>query len=346
MVIEMKITISMVLAIFMCLTISGCQQGTAELPEETQQPMQTEGTKYVYPGEETTMAWSNPAFEDEKYAEGATLSVWVNATKNPEKEYSYSGTVHWVENHENHIFSLLCLPDDYDGTQQYPLLLMVHGYNSNFHEYNFFVNDLNEAGFAVLLFDFRGGSESSSLSDGKLTQMSYDTKLSDIRAMTEYAETLPMADKDNFIFVGHSQGGMMGAIVACTDGLKDRFNGMLLFAPAMWHAEYIEEFGSVDNFPKSYTFLYAKVGRDFLCSAVKYEDIIWENVKNYDFPVKILCGANDDFDLDENMEEILEAFGDGATLEMVEDGHHDFRDDVLPELMPNTILPFLESLKK
>lgn len=342
----MKRAISMILTILICFSISGCQKGTADVSKETPPPEQTEKAEYVYPGEETTMTWSNPAFKDEKYAEGATLSVWVNPIENSDKEYSYSGTVHWVENHENHIFSLLCLPDDYDGTQQYPLLLMVHGYNSNFHEYDCYINDLTGAGFAVLLFDFRGGSDTMGLSDGKLTQMSYDTKLSDIRAMTEYAETLPMADKDNFIFVGHSQGGMMGAIVACTDELKDRFNGMLLFAPAMWHANYLDEFGSVDNFPKSYTFVYATVGRDFLCSAVKYEEIIWDNVKDYGHPVKIFCGTEDEFDLDEDMEAIWQAFGDSATLEMVEGGHHDLRDEAFLEIVPNAIIPYLESLKK
>ena len=335
----MKKIVSLILAACLCFAASGCHQSPADVPETT-------APAYVYPGEDAVMAWKNPAYNDEKYAEGATFSVWVNAKKDPDREYSYSGTVHWVENHGDHIFSLLCLPEDYDGTQKYPLLLAVHGFNATFHDHDYFINYLTDAGFAVLLFDFRGGHVSSTLSDGRLTEMSYDTKLSDIRAMVEFAETLPMADPDNFIFLGHSQGGMMGAITACTDGLKDRFNGMLLCAPAIWHADYLEQYGSIDNLPEADSFIYQTVGRDFLYSAVKYEQIIWDNLKDYDHPVRILCGTSDELHLDQDMEEIFGAFGDKATLEMVEGGYHDFRDDVLPKIMPEIILPFLESLVK
>lgn len=43
----MKKAVSMILAIFMCLTISGCQQEEMKQTEETQQPGQTEGAEYV-----------------------------------------------------------------------------------------------------------------------------------------------------------------------------------------------------------------------------------------------------------------------------------------------------------
>lgn len=331
------IILSVAVIVGLSILLSGC--GT-EMPKETA----TQSQVYVYQGEEVTMAWRNPAYNKPEYAEGAELSVWVNNKNDPSREYSYSGIIHWVENKGNNIFSLLCLPKDYDGTQRYPLLLLVHGYNSNYHEYDYFVNYLTDAGFAVLLFDFRGGHESNSLSDGKLTQMSYDTKLSDIRAMVSFAEALPMIEQENIIFVGHSQGGMMGAITACTEGLKDRFKGMLLLAPGMRHVTYLDEFGSLENLPESYTILYAKVGRDFLYSAIKYEEIVWNEVKDYEYPVKILLGSNDELNKEAGVQEITAAFGENASYEMVEGGYHDFRDDVLPTLMPETILPFLNSL--
>lgn len=319
------------------MILPGC---TGDLPvEPVEQP---EG--YHYPGEEKTMAWKNPAYNKEEYAEGADLFVWVNNKNDTSREYSYSGTVHWVENQGNHIFSLLCLPKDYDETQQYPLLLMVHGYNSNYHEYDYFTNYLTEAGYAVLYFDFRGGHESNTLSDGRLSQMSYDTKLSDLRAMVDFAETLPMLDQDHFIFVGHSQGGMMGAITACTEGLRDRFVGMLLLAPGIRHVTYLDEFGSLDNLPEAYTILYATVGRDFLYSAIKYDQVVWDGMKDYEYPVKILLGTKDELNKEESIQEITASFGENASYEMVEGGYHDFRDDVLPWLMPETILPYLDSL--
>ena len=329
-----------VFSLGICLVLCfACNKSAAIPATETNTPK-----PYEYAGESRVMAWHNPAYEKPEYAEGSDFRVWVSNKSDPDREYTYYGTVHWVENQGNHIFSLLCLPSDYDGTQKYPLLLMVHGYNSTFHEYDYFTNFLTESGYAVLYFDFRGGHASQGLSDGKLIEMSYDTKLSDIRAMTDFAAGLEMVDPDKLIFVGHSQGGMMGMITACDDNLKDRFLGMLLFAPGAGHATYLDEFGSLDNLPDSYSILTEKVGRDFLYSAVKYEQIVWNKLCDYTKPVKIWIGDADEIIPTQTAIDLAAAFGENASYEIVPGGYHDFRGDVLPSLMPDSIIPFLDSL--
>lgn len=332
--------------ILLCITVLLLFTACGKEVKKAENPVDEPVKEYVYPGENRIMSWNNPAYGKEEYAEGNDLRVWVSNQDDPEREYTYHGTIHWVENQGNHIFSLLCLPSDYDGTQKYPLLLMAHGFNSTFQEYNYFTNYLTENGYAVLYFDFRGGHASQGLSDGKLIQMSYDTKLSDIRVMTEYASSLPMADPQKMIFVGHSQGGMMGLITACDEDLKTRFLGMLLFSPYAFRTTYLEEFGSIDNLPDSYSLLMQKVGKDYLYSAIKYDGIIWDGISAYDKPVKIWIGDSDELIPVETAVKLAETFGDNASYEVVPGGFHDFRADVLPKLMPESILPFLNSLVK
>ena len=133
-------------------------------------------------------------------------------------------------------------------------------------------------------------------------------------------------------------------ITACDDNLKERFLGMLLFAPGAGHATYLDEFGSLDNLPDSYTILTEKVGRDFLYSAVKYEQIVWNKLCDYTKPVKIWIGDADEIIPTQTAIDLAGAFGDNASYEIVPGGYHDFRGDVLPSLMPESIIPFLDSL--
>lgn len=329
--------IAAVLSATLLMSLAACSAGDKGVETSSTKP------RYIYPGEDREMTWHNPAYDNEEYAEGATLNVWVSASRDPERDYSYSGEIHWVENHNNHIFTLLCLPEEYDGSQTYPLLLLLHGYNSNFHEYDPMVNFFTEAGYAVLMFDFRGGHASNLLSDGKMTQMSYDTKLSDIRAVLSFAETIPMADKENFILIGHSQGGAMAQIVATDAELKDRFNGMLILAPAPLVTDYDVKYPSAEDIPETIQLLYSTTGRDFVYSAIIYE-AKFEELTDYNKPVLILHGTADEIIKEESSRAVAEKIGDNATFQLVEGGYHDFRDDVLPWLTPETIIPFLDSL--
>lgn len=334
----MKFTkvLAVMLAFLAALSLAACGASTPEATEPTKKA-------YVYPGEDKQMSWHNPAYDKEEYADGAVMNVWVSASKDPERDYSYSGQIHWIENCNNHIFTLLCLPDDYDGSQKYPLLFTMHGYNSNFHEYDPMVKFFTDAGYAVLLFDFRGGHMSNLMSDGKLEQMSYDTKLSDVRAVLGYAETLPMVDLQNFILIGHSQGGAMAQIVAADEQLKDRFNGMLILAPAQITMGLDEKYAEPEDIPESKVMLYATVGRDYIYAAMQHA-ADFEKLPDYNKPVLVLWGTSDEIIPEEAVKTVADQIGDNAVYQQVEGGYHDFRDDVLPQLMPDTILPFLDSL--
>ena len=299
---------------------------------------------YVYPGEERQMAYKNPAYENAAFAEGAAYSP--KFMDEAEREaFGYTGTVHWVESHNNHVFTVLSLPEDDDGTQKYPLVLMLHGFNSTLDEWTYYVKGLNDAGYACLLFDFRGGhSGDQSRSDGKFTQMSFDTKLADIRAVTAYAETLDRIDQSNFILAGHSQGGMMALITMCDAQLRDRFNGVLLLAPYT-DARIVEKYAAPEDVPDSASLLVCTVGKDYLYSAWKYEHIIWDALPSYDRPVLLLTGSADEIVKVDSVKRVADTIGDNAVFTVVDGGYHDFQPALMQDVN-ETVTAFFAMLIK
>ncbi len=321
------------------LLIAAC--GTTE--NTATEPVKEEKA-YVYPGEERQMAYKNPAYEDAAFAEGAPYAPKL-IDETERETFSYTGTVHWVECHNNRVFTVLSLPEAYDGTQKYPLVLMLHGFNSTLDEWTYYVKGLNDAGYACLLFDFRGGhSGDQSRSDGKLSQMSFDTKLADIRAVMAYAETLEMVDSDNFLLAGHSQGGMMALITMCDAELKNRFNGVLLLAPYT-DAKIVERYAAPEDVPDSASLLVCTVGKDYLYGAWKYEHILWDALPSYDRPVLLLTGSADEIVKVDSVRRVADTIGDNAIFTVVDGGYHDFQ----PELMKDvneTVTSFFALLEK
>ena len=135
----------------------------------------------------------------------------------------------------------------------------------------------------------------------------------------------------------------MAQIVATDAELKDRFNGMLILAPAPLVTDYDVKYPSAEDIPETIQLLYSTTGRDFVYSAIIYE-AKFEELTDYNKPVLILHGTADEIIKEESSRAVAEKIGDNATFQLVEGGYHDFRDDVLPWLMPETIIPFLDSL--
>ena len=326
-----------ILLTVMALLLTAC--GTSE--QGTNPP--EEKKAYTYPGEERQMAYRNPAFENAATAEGAAYSPSFTDPALQDR-FSYTGKIHWVDSHNNHVFTVLCLPDGYDGSQKYPLVLMLHGFNSTLDEWNYYVRGLNDAGYACLLFDFRGGhSGSSSRSDGKMTQMSFDTKLADIRAVAEYAKGLEMIDQQNLLLAGHSQGGMMALITMCDEQLSQCFSGVLLLAPYT-DATIVSKYSSPEEVPDSASLLLCTIGRDYLYSAWKYDHLIWDTLPSYSNPVLLLTGESDEIVKVSSVEKVAKTIGDNASFHVIAGGYHDFQPELMDSVMNDFILPFFGNL--
>ncbi len=332
-----RICITLLLLFSMLLSACG-STGSSSTPDAP-----VEEKAYVYPGETRRMAYKNPAYEKDSYAEGASYSP-VFTNEELKQQFSYTGTIHWVDCCENHVFTVLSLPEGYDGTQTYPLVLMLHGFNSTLDEWTYYVKPLNDAGYACLLFDFRGGhSGNASRSDGKMNQMSFDTKLADIRAVLAYAETLDMVDPDKLLLAGHSQGGMMALISMCDEALSKRFNGTLLLAPYT-DAALVASYEAPEDVPESESLLLCTVGKDYLYAAWKYEHSIWNTLPSYDRPTLILTGGADSIVKEESVQRIAEIIGENATYALIPEGYHDFQPELIDGVINDYILPFFGGL--
>ena len=146
-----------------------------------------------YAGEDFVFTYHNPSYNNPEYAEGKVFTF-----------DGYTSTVHWIENKENRIYTLLSMPSDYDVSAKYPTLILCHGFNSTRTEYDDYLKYFTGAGYACISFDFRGGAVSGCLSDGLLTQMTIDTEISDVKAITAYAQTLEIVDTSNMIQIGRA----------------------------------------------------------------------------------------------------------------------------------------------
>lgn len=289
---------------------------------------------YVYLGEDYSFNKPNSAYSDPEYAEGTVF------------EYeTYNSTVHWIENKGDHIFTLTALPKDAEEGEKFPVLILLHGFNSRYTEYDLYIPYFIESGFACVMFDFRGGAQSGGKSDGDIFNMTLDTEISDVKAVTAFVERQSFADTDNMILVGHSQGGLIASLAAASDELVDKFNGMLLIAPGF---SIVTDnggpyFDGTKKIPSSCTMLYVQMSGDYIRSLVAHKDLYTE-IAAFKKPVKILLGTMDGLFTEEDMQDAIEAYGDMVTYERVEGGIHDFSAEILETAYPEQIEPFLLSL--
>ena len=72
-------------------------------------------------------------------------------------------------------------------------------------------------GFAAFCFDFCGGCIVGA-SGGRTTDMSVMTEMKDLKAVIDYAESLPYTDADRLVLMGCSQGGLVSALTAAELG--------------------------------------------------------------------------------------------------------------------------------
>ena len=290
-----------------------------------------DNSAYVYEGEEFSFSKAGTAYGSEEYAQGKVF------------EYEgYTSEVHWIKNKGNNIFMLLSLPEGYDGEEKLPAIVCCHGFNSRHTEYDDYLHYFAEAGFATITFDFRGGSLTGCLSDGDIREMTIDTEISDVKAVTDYVSGLDCIDNQNMMLVGHSQGGLIASLAAADEELSNKFNGLLLLAPGF---EIVEQnasryYGGETPVPSVTQFLGVTLNKGYVYSLLAHYDV-YEEAAAFRNPVKIFLGTTDGLFTEDAMQLAVDAYGSNASYSMVEGGAHNFLTPVLERIMPSQIMPFI-----
>lgn len=184
---------------------------------------------------------------------------------------------------EGTLRGLLRIPDNISA--KIPIIIMSHGFNSNYSYFDYIANKLLENNVASLAFDFCGGGEFVR-SDGSIHDSSVLTQVDDLDAVIADIRTLDIVDGDEIYLLGHSQGGLVASLSAPNNDVC----GLFLLAPAY---NIPEVMGRLNPPRKGELFLHpiGYMSRKYILDARKIK--IYDNVKNFSNEVYIFHGQND-----------------------------------------------------
>lgn len=181
-----------------------------------------------------------------------------------------------------------------DGAKKYPLVMILHGLNSQ-KEMPLLVqiaNNLEQAGIASVRFDFNGHGQS----EGKFEDMTVLNELEDAKKVYQYVSGLP--EVESVSLTGHSQGGVVAGMLAGKLG-EAKIKSIALMAPAGClrdNAEKGDFFGikyDVSDLPQYIPLFDGHIiGKNYLKTAKTLP--IYETSAKYKGPVYILHSKNDE----------------------------------------------------
>ena len=214
--------------------------------------------------------------------------------------------------------------------EKLPIAIVSHGFMANLMTVKHYAEFLAEMGYAAFCFDFCGGCVMMGKSDGKKTDMSVLTEVSDLCAVIEYAKGLDYTDTSNILLMGCSQGGFVSALTAAK--LKKEIGKLVLFYPAfcipddarsgkmMW-AKF-----DPNNIPEIVKCGPMKLGRRYVADVINMNP--FDEIKGYEGDVLIVHGTADKIVADhyaKRAENAYTAREQGSVkLHFIEDGRHMF----------------------
>lgn len=236
-------------------------------------------------------------------------SAQKTPVKGPEGELSYKITLPQKFNPE---------------TDRCPMVILMHGIfaSKNFNPIPVLAKGLAEAGIASIRFDFDGHGKSQ----GRMQDMTIEKEIADATAIWTYVSSLPYVE--NIGLLGHSQGGVVASMTAgrlATDGKAPA--GIVLIAPGSVIKEACQagkffnaRFDPTDPPEFVRCLFFMKLGREYLLTTQQLD--IYGTAAAYQGPVLLLHGSRDGTVPMWCSEKFLEAYGNHATLQVVEGENH------------------------
>lgn len=211
-----------------------------------------------------------------------------------------------------------------------PIAIVSHGFMANMMTVKHYAQFLASMGYVAFCFDFNGGCVMMGKSDGKTTDMSVLTEVSDLCAVIEYATGLDYTDSSNVLLMGCSQGGFVSALTAAK--LKNKIRKLVLFYPALCIPDDARSgkmmWAKFDphNIPEIVNCGPMRLGRSYIADVVNMNP--FEEIKGYEGDVLIVHGTADKIVSVHYAEEAEKAYrtreqGSGY-LHFIEDGKHMF----------------------
>ena len=226
---------------------------------------------------------------------------------------------------EGELSYIITLPKGFNPEQDHcPMVILMHGIfaNKGINPIPALARGLAKAGIASVRFDFNGHGSS----DGRMQDMTIGKELADARAIWNYVSRLPYVEGVGLL--GHSQGGVVASMTAgrlANEGHAP--DGVVLIAPgsvvkdACQNGKFFNAtFDPADppEFIRCWGFM--KLGREYLLTTQQLD--IYGTAAAYKGPVLLLHGSRDGIVPMWCSEKFLKAYGDHATLQVVEGENH------------------------
>lgn len=215
------------------------------------------------------------------------LSFLKQPTALSDTKYNYSKEEVHIKNGVNNIYGVLYKTDN--GNDKNPIVILSHGYNSSYKNFEYVAKSFASSGINVYAYDFCGGS-SVSKSDGNTTDMSVLTEETDLNAVIDEVKGWDFVDKNNLFLLGESQGGCVSALVAAS---RDDINSIVLYYPALSIVDDAHKtYSSIDEIPnEDIKFMGMIVSKKYFADTYNLD--IYNEIAKYENPVLIVHGTND-----------------------------------------------------
>lgn len=200
--------------------------------------------------------------------------------------YDYEERDIQVMNQGQRIYGIAYIPNT--GEEKVPVVISSHGLGGSYRSNLAYAEQLALHGIATYCFDFRGGG--GSMSDGRSTEMSVMTEVSDVEAVLNDIKNWNFVDQDRVVLLGTSQGGIVSAIVAARH--TEQVAGEILLYPAfVIHDDIHKRFNSLQDVPETYQFNWITAGRPYAADMWDYD--VYDEIGNYTDKVLLIHGNED-----------------------------------------------------
>lgn len=227
---------------------------------------------------------------------------------------------HWVRSGENNIYGRVCVPKTFKLGDEYPVVIMSHGFTSTYRVWNNYIKAFNDAGYVCYTFDFCGGAKDSS-SDGSFYDMSVMTEISDLKNVIADIKTNKYVEVERLYLMGESMGGLVSALVA--PDVANDINGLALMYPAFNLPDDVRgNYPDRDNIPDKPKMLWTDVGKKFVEDV--YDLDSYTAAAKYTGDVVIFHGDSDNVVDVKYSEKVVGYYNGNAVLNIIKNATHGF----------------------
>ncbi len=177
-----------------------------------------------------------------------------------------------------------------------PALIISEGYPEPMTDLTLLANFFANLGFTVYLFDFVGGSPSST-STGQTTDMTLLTEVADLEAVINNVSQRSYIDSEQINLLGCSQGGLISALVAAAH--PKTVNKLILLSPAFSIPTTVSQMTvgkhlTLDELPETFELENITLSKKYITDALSLHHHVWDKLATFKKPVLICHGDADE----------------------------------------------------